>query len=455
MACEIYAGSGNNRTNSTEESILFEIEADTCLEGAKPFGDITERSAFDKEEHEILFMLGSVFKIVDILSDEQEKLWTVKLKLSSEGVGNYKNAYLNYSKALELELQKPLLHKYNLGNIFTGLGHVLKQQGQFDRALSQYVNVLKLDLGEEGRHGILLGAAYLNIGGIHYDQGNYELALENMFECLGIQLRQLPENHPDVARTLNYIALAQQSAGECELALTNYRRALSIQLACNLKHPETAITYNSIGMVYVKGFKNCTEAMVNYEKALKIYENAAFPSNHPALIPLLTNIGQVHRLREDYELAMSYYNRALHSQLENASNHAHAAVIYSNIALIYDEGYQNYPETLINYSKAAEISRLSMPEDRPDFAKILLNMGNLYTRMLEYEMALTNYRNALSIELIHSLDRPDTAALCNRIGAIYGHGLKNYRKALIDFEKALTIHLFKCPITGPSSPRTK
>ncbi|CAF4393141.1 unnamed protein product [Rotaria sp. Silwood2] len=509
LASEIYAGARSNNSSLKEESVLFDIEANTCLVDAKPFADISRRSAFDKEEQEILFMLGSIFKIIDVSRNEEEKLWIVKLELTNEeendlklvfkymkneipdetdllslgniyyhmgkyfeaeryfqnmlnslsetdqnlagcysnlgmiayyGYGDYEKARSNYSKALELELQKPLRHKYNLGNIFNNLGNVLKQQDQYDQALLQYSNIFQLDLSREGSQGLLLAAAYLNIGIVYNELRNYNLAVEHMNECLAIEMHELPKNHPKLATTLNYIALAQQNAREYEISMINFQKALSIQLVCMPDHPETAITYNNIGMGYVVGFENYTEALLNYEKALKIYENASIKSNHPALVSLLTNIGFLHRCRDDYHVAMEYYERALKIQLECQPNHSTTGVIYKNIGLIYERGFQNYNEALINYKKAIEIFRISLPADHPDLAKTLSSMADLYSHMDEYEMALINYKEALKSLSISAPNQPAIIATYIGIGLAYSNGFRNYIDALVNLEKALNIY---------------
>ncbi|CAF1643631.1 unnamed protein product [Adineta ricciae] len=509
LAWEIYAGAKNNRSNQSEEAILFEIDADANLMDAKPFADITNHSAFDKTEQEVLFMLGSIFKIVAISQTEEENLWIIKLELSTEkenelksvadymkkeipeetdlmslgiiyynmgkyfeaeqyfektanilseadanlagcysnlgmiaycGYGDYQKAFVNYSKALELELRKPLQHKHTLGNIFNNLGNVLRQQGRYTEALEQYSNVFKIDLDNKGLQGVLLAAVYLNIGIVYKELGKHVLALESMNESLTITSRELPENHPTLASIYNYIALVQQSTRDFESSMRNFQRALSIQLAASPDHPETAITYNNIGMTYVLGSKNYTEALINYEKSLKIFENASLTSNRPAMVSLLTNIGFLYRQRESYDLALEYYERALQMQLEWAPSHSTTAVIYDNLGLIYQDGFQNYSEALSNYKKAIEIFQTTLPADHPDLGKALSHIADVYNETDEYELALTTYQEALKILSSSILYQTDIAALYAKLALVYTNGFQNYIDALSNLEKALYIY---------------
>jgi hypothetical protein len=51
--------------------ILFDIKVDIRL-STKPFADVTKLSYFEEEEEEIIFMLGSVFRITSVIYSKQE-----------------------------------------------------------------------------------------------------------------------------------------------------------------------------------------------------------------------------------------------------------------------------------------------------------------------------------------------------------------------------------------------
>lgn len=60
-----------SRSNSYER-VLFDIEADPRLRNVKPFANITNKSQFP-EEDEVLFMPGSIFRLVNISPDNNER----------------------------------------------------------------------------------------------------------------------------------------------------------------------------------------------------------------------------------------------------------------------------------------------------------------------------------------------------------------------------------------------
>ncbi|CAF2912069.1 unnamed protein product [Rotaria sp. Silwood2] len=64
------------------EAVLLEIEVDTKLQSIKPFADITYLSVYQYEE-EILFSLGCLLKVKEVVHDANEDLWVMKLVLCS------------------------------------------------------------------------------------------------------------------------------------------------------------------------------------------------------------------------------------------------------------------------------------------------------------------------------------------------------------------------------------
>lgn len=76
------------------EAVLFEIHADSDNVTTKPFANISSHSAFP-EESEILFMLGSIFRVQNIKRDKSDKVWIIQMTLINDN---------------ELELKQVLTH---------------------------------------------------------------------------------------------------------------------------------------------------------------------------------------------------------------------------------------------------------------------------------------------------------------------------------------------------------
>ena len=61
---------------------LFDIDIDPSYQTAKPYADISKQSYF-KTEPQILFMIGSIFKIESIFKQNVSNILTIKLTLCS------------------------------------------------------------------------------------------------------------------------------------------------------------------------------------------------------------------------------------------------------------------------------------------------------------------------------------------------------------------------------------
>ncbi|CAF1224345.1 unnamed protein product [Adineta ricciae] len=74
---------GDTRLPIDSERVLFEIVADFRKVNTKPFANITMFSQFAQEE-EVLFMLGSIFRIKKVIEPAEDKVWVIQLELCSD-----------------------------------------------------------------------------------------------------------------------------------------------------------------------------------------------------------------------------------------------------------------------------------------------------------------------------------------------------------------------------------
>ncbi len=107
------------------EQVFFKIDADPRLENIKPFSNITSLSYFPNEE-EVLFMIGSMFRLVEINRDNYG-IWNIRMVLCS---------------ANDHQLQSPFQHMKNeLESGETNLcnfGNILRRMGKLNNAEKQY-----------------------------------------------------------------------------------------------------------------------------------------------------------------------------------------------------------------------------------------------------------------------------------------------------------------------------
>jgi hypothetical protein len=97
--------------------ILFDIQVDIRL-STKPFADVSKLSYFQEEE-EIIFMLGSIFRITNVYYSKDEHVWIAELILCNE-------------------------NDHDLRDCYFGLGNVAIEQDEYSVALDYHLKALDI-----------------------------------------------------------------------------------------------------------------------------------------------------------------------------------------------------------------------------------------------------------------------------------------------------------------------
>jgi tetratricopeptide (TPR) repeat protein len=344
----IFAGADN--TDPEKVSILFDIQANTKLQSAKPFASIGHLSQFGDTEEEVLFMLGSIFKILSITWEDIEKVWTIKLELAGEEENELKSVFESMKK--EIEPQTGLL----------SLGNILKDMGKYNEAEKYYKKIL--NSLPEGNLNI--SACYNNLGNISLERGDYDNAHSNFLKALDLELKLSDANQNYISDIYVNIGLVLTKKQDYKQALENLSKALSIKLkTVGRDHLKTAIVYERIGLIY-KQQKNDELALSNMHECLNI-QLKLLPENHPEIALTLMNIGLIQRELENYSLSMEMFERALSIQLACIPNHVDTGRTYFNIGALYAGELDNCTDALVNFEKALKIYQdVLLPANHPE-----------------------------------------------------------------------------------------
>ena len=87
-----YLGNSVPNNEDAPKRLLFEIDADPWIDCIKPFADISEFSNY-LEEQEVLFMLGSVFRLDSIVFDLDRHIWIIGMTMCSDNEHQEKDVY--------------------------------------------------------------------------------------------------------------------------------------------------------------------------------------------------------------------------------------------------------------------------------------------------------------------------------------------------------------------------
>ncbi|CAF3682612.1 unnamed protein product [Rotaria sp. Silwood1] len=152
---EAYLGDGTQQIDL--EQVLFVIDANPKVASTKPFADIRTLSQFP-DESEILFMLGSIFRVNSVTQDGKH-IWKINMSLYSDDDHNLRDVLEDMKK-----------QNGNGETSFWALGRLLKTMGKLDLAEQYYLRFLQ----ELSSTDPSLRSLYDDLSEIASQQGNYD-----------------------------------------------------------------------------------------------------------------------------------------------------------------------------------------------------------------------------------------------------------------------------------------
>lgn len=330
------------------ERVLFEIDANPQSIGVKPFAEIKTLSFFP-DESEVLFMLGSIFQLIQI-NKSNDNIWIIHMKLSSGNDHDLKPIFESMRTR----------HSQDQTDILS-FGHVLRDMGKFVEAENYYRRLLDpvtIDSQE-------LSRCYHALGIIAYEKGEYESSLSWHEKSLEIKLKS---DDPNLANSFNSIGIIYERKKDYRRALQSFHKSLIIlKQSFNDDHPKVAICLNNIAGIY-QIEKRYDEALDYNQNALNIREKH-LPMDHPDLGTSYSNIGVIYRCLGQYDLALKNHNRSLDIQQKSLPpQHPQIATTLNNLGLVYEDKI-DYQKSLEYYEKAAIIYRHALPKTHPNIIK--------------------------------------------------------------------------------------
>ena len=333
--------------------VLFEIDADPNLDGIQPFANIIWLS-FCFGQQEVLMMIGSIFRIIQIEHDANQ-ICTIRLILCSENDPDLKNAFEYLKKEYNAKDKMDLF----------SFGHVLCDMGNFDDAKKFYLRFLD-DLPSDHRD---LASCYQALGDVAADKGECDLSLEWYEKLHDLLTRTLKADDTRLADSHTIIGNIYWKKNDSKHALDGYNKALTIyKRSLDENHLTIADCLDKIGAVHEKE-KRYFQALNFYEKSLNIRQKS-LPAEHPDLGAAHSKVANIRLLLCHYYLALGHYNISLKIK-SNAlpADHFDIAMDYRGMAQTY-KARGELSQALAYYEKAADIYRSRLPAGHPDIVEI-------------------------------------------------------------------------------------
>jgi tetratricopeptide (TPR) repeat protein len=305
-------------------------------------------------------------------------------------------------------------------------GTVYLVRREFSLAISDYSKAIELD-PEEGRLYEYRGKAYL-------DSHAFAEAVVD-FEKASTQLEYIQEEKV-LPGLFNRLGLAYLEQTELVLAFHNFSIAIEIE-------PKWGLLHSNMGNVFSR-WELYDDALTHYNKAVSL---------DPHFASAYRNRGLLYEDLDQNESALEDYNRAIEIDPYYVDAYVQRGIWYEEVARDYETASENFEEALsINpessraYTARAVLRRAMgyFEEALGDFKSAIqydpfnlypyYNLASLYSQLGQYQEALETYHQVTELG-----NRFDLGLLLYRAQVYVA--LNDYESALTDLKQYLSVDL--------------
>lgn len=369
--------------------VLFELKADAnCSTCHTPFACIQYQSCH-KEEDEVLFSMGSVFRINSIHQMEnKDKFYRVQLIMTDAD-----------DKELN-RLEEQIANEIGDRDGVFYLASLTRYMGKYDQSLHFYQLLLN-DSSLSVKHPVRLSIIYNDMGCIYKEKKEYTTALEFSQKALVMKELHLPANDESIAIICSNIGILYCEQHMLDEALIYFNRAAEIdtnrQQNDLIPARQRLEDNNKMGILSVeKG--DYLKALSHFQLAKQI-ENEELLSLHPDHAYTYTNIAGTYFNLSKYDEALFYLQKALEIQTRSQFHqHPRSINLLNSIAETY-RAQENYGQALLYYEKALHSLTQSSPTCPSFTANAYQNIGDMHFNLERHEEAVKLYKQSLAIRL--------------------------------------------------------
>ncbi|CAF4876231.1 unnamed protein product, partial [Rotaria sp. Silwood1] len=195
-------------------SILIEIEADMS-QNTKAFAYVAHLSQFPPEL-EILFMIGSTFRIRSVHQNVGENYYTVNLVLCSENDMELKDTFNINTLRENYPEQHP-----DIATCLSNIGLVCRNVQEYDLAEELQLKALDIRIQTLPAYDIDIARSYHNLGILYENLNDFQLALYYYQEAMDIKTQCLSQHSPEYQDTF-----------QCLVALRHKIKSVSSAAVC-------------------------------------------------------------------------------------------------------------------------------------------------------------------------------------------------------------------------------
>lgn len=299
-------------------------------------------------------------------------------------------AYTEASIACSEENGRTSVLGYNL------LGLISEDLNNWDDAKSYYDLALAKLITEADNEGENEGQIRENLANTFYELGLYKQAQAAYERALELSIENNGPDHYSVAIALINLATCEDQLGLLKAAQQHYEEALRIiQLQDDLEPMTTADLYSKMGVILAKN-GGYAEAIRYYEQAQSIYEQQPDPPL-AELASIYTNMAKVFTSKEDFDQALHYHQQSL-ALNEQANNAYGIAENYSDLGLVASK-MEDW-ELARSYFERALAQRTDATEFKSDIATDHINLANAHLALKDFFPAMTHAEVAAAMQRV-------------------------------------------------------
>ncbi|CAF2646719.1 unnamed protein product [Rotaria sp. Silwood2] len=295
----IFFAESTQALNQNLEPILFEMRL-PARQPVKPFADVSIYSQFS-DENEILFMIGTIFRIDEVIKKEEYEQGFTIVRLSLIGDNDYDlSEVVNDLKATRINT--------NLNHHLVSFASILEEMGEYDKAERYYRQLInQMPQDSYARAECLDG-----LGTIALRNGKYKEAIDHEIQAVQIYESHEPQDLLFIAKKYNNLGIAYGASGNYSKALLHFQRSNELKycLFHTYQHVDMADTFDNIGNCYeFEGDFDQAEEHFHFALAIRITNN--MPRRHPDFVKNYMSLGNVYGHKKMFKQAIFYHQKAV------------------------------------------------------------------------------------------------------------------------------------------------
>jgi CHAT domain-containing protein/Tfp pilus assembly protein PilF len=327
-------GSASDRLGRIGESLSYKLQALNLREQVGDKGKIADSNnalgiAYDHQlrYETALTYLSRALTAYEGLHDEQGVGYAcTNIGNVYEEQGNLVGAVSMHRRSLDAATA--LDDKLGMADAMNNLANTYEELGQFDKALSMFEESLKLKRAHGDPQQV--AATLQNIGNVQADKGVNDAAIASLTQAL--ELRRNAGNLHEVADSLLSIGTVYETMGRLDDAVQRYDQARAIYEKAG-DDAALASSYVDLANAAARQ-RRYDEAIALEGKAIVLRTKLASPRDQAMSRKNLGAFHEMRGLRDDYDLALKYYNLALPA-VEATGNSQDIATVIDDIGTVY------------------------------------------------------------------------------------------------------------------------